>query len=297
MKRPLTIAAAISCAFVLALALSYAILKNQGDTHSYSAARVFKAPRQGSPGPLGAGGSSPGSGQEDGPSDAVVEALHGVLSGVREGRREAADRAAYVSALEEALASESMGKPSTRLIASEEAVDAILKADAGRPLAGAREDLVWRLAEGFARDITARLDGGAFFTSLKKLPEVKAPRGYAVASWEVLKGYEHVPGVAPPAEVLALDGAKVAINGYMVPLGEEERSRSFLIVSSLWDCCFGAAPKINHGIVVEVVGEGVKPTDFPVMAAGRLSVGEEREDGEVVSVYGLSAEVVEVLRP
>jgi hypothetical protein len=96
-----------------------------------------------------------------------------------------------------------------------------------------------------------------------------------------------------PTEVKALDGKKVVIRGFMLPLRVEgDKATEFLILRSQTTCCFGVAPKINEFVNVKTVGkEGLTASmDAPLNIEGTLHVGTTRDNGYIIEIYKLDAE-------
>lgn len=124
---------------------------------------------------------------------------------------------------------------------------------------------------------------------------------YKFVAFDTLSGYEYFltplnesslnkeePKDQIPKHVRALDRQKVLIEGYMVPIDVEgERIQSFILTNSMMMCCFGAMPWINEWIFVEMEGdEGAGfYNDVVIRTKGVLEVGEEIEDGMVISLY------------
>jgi hypothetical protein len=67
----------------------------------------------------------------------------------------------------------------------------------------------------------------------------------------------------------------------------------FLLVQSLWSCCYGEPPEMNEAVVVSVPAEIESHSGVPIRVVGTLSVGEKLEDGEVVGLFELQAEQLE----
>jgi hypothetical protein len=151
-------------------------------------------------------------------------------------------------------------------------------------------------AEQFALDIRRRepKSGGRQHTGTYSAIEFDAPAGYERLRWDLLGGFEYVDHMKLPEAVTALDGKKVCIAGYMITLGEVEDIREFLIVESGWSCCFGVPPDVNQVIEVRIPKDkpGVEFTTTPIAVSGVLDVGEEVEDGFVISVYRIKADLV-----
>jgi hypothetical protein len=99
-----------------------------------------------------------------------------------------------------------------------------------------------------------------------------------------------------PAEVRALHGKRVAFEGFMSPLAFDAGGvKEFSLVKDPSFCCFGMIPQMNHWIHV-VMPENER-TEFysfdPIAVYGVLEVGEQYEDGYVVSLYRMVADKVE----
>lgn len=126
--------------------------------------------------------------------------------------------------------------------------------------------------------------------------EYHLPNPYTARVWEADGG---APETRLPEEVRALHGENVMVAGFMVPLSFDRRGnvRAFALSQNLLFCCYGIPPAMNEWVMVEVV-EGVEVAyrkDVPVAVFGPLDVGEELDDGYVLSIYRLSAtEVTEL---
>lgn len=103
-----------------------------------------------------------------------------------------------------------------------------------------------------------------------------------------------------PDSIQALDGRKLEIAGFMIPLLiENDRVTSFILAQSQMTCCFGIAPKLNQWIYVTMAPGRTTEwmMDTPLFVCGTLNVGRhyERKDG-LWSLYRMSADKV-VLPP
>jgi hypothetical protein len=116
----------------------------------------------------------------------------------------------------------------------------------------------------------------------------------AKADFKALGGWKFIEGKSPiPDAVKKLDGKLMEFKGFMMPINEVEKIKRFILIQSLWGCCFGQAPEANHVIVV-TMKEG-KTTDFfpdAIRVIGRFSVSETREEGFLVSIYQVEADRV-----
>lgn len=100
-----------------------------------------------------------------------------------------------------------------------------------------------------------------------------------------------------PEAVRKLDGTKVAMIGFMLPIEEIEHIKEFLLVQSLWACCYGTPPDING--LIRVVMKGERRTDYqfdPILVIGTLRVRETREDGYCIDIYQLECESVSTVK-
>lgn len=114
--------------------------------------------------------------------------------------------------------------------------------------------------------------------------------------FNLLGGWTYTEGKTPiPDKVRALDGKRVEITGFMMPINEPQRLTRFIVVQSLWGCCFGQTPAVNHVVVVTMEpGKVVNFYPDAVRVTGVFSVGETREEGYLVSIYRLVGDTVVV---
>ena len=98
---------------------------------------------------------------------------------------------------------------------------------------------------------------------------------------------EKVPTI--PDNIKKLNGEKVAVTGFMLPLKVEKGLvTELLLMRDQSMCCFGTVPEINEWISIktEKDGKGFKPiNDQAVTFFGELKVGEIRENGYLVGIY------------
>jgi len=99
-----------------------------------------------------------------------------------------------------------------------------------------------------------------------------------------------------PAEIMALNGKKVAIEGYMLPLDSNGKNvKSFLLADSLVTCLFCSMMGYDQwmmGTVVDPKGFAVsaEQEDESMTIYGTLEVGEEMQEGQLVSLYRIKAD-------
>jgi hypothetical protein len=117
---------------------------------------------------------------------------------------------------------------------------------------------------------------------------VPLPPDHERVTWNQLGGFAYREGEPLPEQLRALGGRKVGIPGFMLTLGDPEAVREFILVESLWGCCFGSVPELNQTIVVRMkADQSADYTATPLLVTGVLEVGEERQGGFVTSVYRL----------
>jgi hypothetical protein len=132
--------------------------------------------------------------------------------------------------------------------------------------------------------------------------------GYLKAGFDLLSSFDFTPpndtgAPAPaaaitaamtqiPTRIQALDGRKVMVTGYMLPLKMTgNRVSEFLLVSSPMICCFGTVPQMNNWIVVRMTGAGAPVLmDSPIQFFGRLHVGKIVEDEVLAGIFLLDGE-------
>lgn len=111
-------------------------------------------------------------------------------------------------------------------------------------------------------------------------------------SFAVLSGFVWTAGMTLPKEVQALDQVKVEISGFMIrEVPGSSPVNTFLLINDACGC--NGTPKMNE-VVFCALPEGVTMDVKPgiVHVVGKLYVGEQKEDGEVVAIYSLDADTV-----
>jgi hypothetical protein len=89
-----------------------------------------------------------------------------------------------------------------------------------------------------------------------------------------------------PDDVKRLSGATVRVRGFMIPMDQADSITQFALVPSLFSCCFGQAPQVQHTIVVHAAkGKGVSYYPDEIVVEGKLTVDEKKEDGFIVSIF------------
>ncbi len=98
-----------------------------------------------------------------------------------------------------------------------------------------------------------------------------------------------------PADVLAYDGHVVRLRGFMLPLTQADTITRFALVPSLFSCCFGQPPGVEHTIGVTCQeGKAVQLVPDEVVVQGVLHVKEQREEGFTYSIFEMTATSVKL---
>ena len=97
-----------------------------------------------------------------------------------------------------------------------------------------------------------------------------------------------------PPEILALDGRRVVVAGFMQPIIlSKGKVNEFLLLRDRDTCCFGGTPEINHWIGIKLTdGTTEAKLGRPVYVRGVLRVREIRTDGILVGLYTMQADAV-----
>jgi hypothetical protein len=102
--------------------------------------------------------------------------------------------------------------------------------------------------------------------------------------------YDADKGGDIPDDVKRLDGCHFQTSGYMVPLDQAEAITQFALVPSLFACCYGQPPQIQHTIVVQVPkGKAVSYFPDQITVEGTLHVSEQKDGGFIVSIFQMDA--------
>jgi hypothetical protein len=119
-----------------------------------------------------------------------------------------------------------------------------------------------------------------------------------ILTFEEISAWPYQDGLkGMPEAVKKMDSHKVMMTGFMLPIDEVENIKEFLLVQSLWSCCYGQPPDING--IVRVVMQGDKRIDYkydPIKVVGEFKVVASFEEGYCIDIYQLHAESVETIK-
>lgn len=96
-----------------------------------------------------------------------------------------------------------------------------------------------------------------------------------------------------PREVRNLSGAKVAVEGFMIPtmVNEDNKVTEFLLLPDQMSCCYGKNPEANGWVVVTSEGIDIL-MDQIVRVTGSMVVEERWDEEFFVGLYHLSCDDV-----
>jgi len=105
--------------------------------------------------------------------------------------------------------------------------------------------------------------------------------------------YDSDKGGNIPADVKKLSGSQIRLHGYMIPIDQAERISKFALVPSLFQCCFGQPPAIQHIIIVDCPpGKAVSYYPDELTVEGKLTVDEKKEDDVITSIFQITTSSV-----
>jgi hypothetical protein len=118
---------------------------------------------------------------------------------------------------------------------------------------------------------------------------------YTRLQFDTLKSWTYIEGKTPiPDFIKKLDGQDIEMVGFMMPLSEVKNITEFILVPSLWGCCYGQPPAVNHVVVVKMPpGQTTKFFNDVIRVRGKFSVGETKQDGYTVSLYVLTVDKID----
>ena len=129
-------------------------------------------------------------------------------------------------------------------------------------------------------------------------PSIPAPdpseSKYTRLQFDTLKSWTYIEGKTPiPDFIQKLNGQNIEMVGFMMPLSEVKNITEFILVPSLWGCCYGQPPAVNHVVVVRMPpGQTTKFFNDVIRVRGKFAVGETKQDGYTVSLYVLTVDKI-----
>lgn len=148
-------------------------------------------------------------------------------------------------------------------------------------------------------NIAQRPDGPQHEGPLAPLAPKQA--GYDSIGYDVLKKYLFDPDIPAdkeqkiPGDVAAINGKKVAVMGYMIPVDfQDGGTNEFILVNVVPGCFFCSKPMPNDWIEVQTVGGKRFPYagDDLIIVTGKFEVGPVYDGAFLRSIYRLNADNV-----
>jgi hypothetical protein len=124
--------------------------------------------------------------------------------------------------------------------------------------------------------------------SIDPFETVSPDTGTRLVAWDLLRSYEYQKGmITLPADIRSLDGQRVTMAGFLLPLYEFENIHEFALVGNHLSCCFGVPPKLNGVVKVRLRASaaGLANTSEPLRVVGTFRAKEAMEYGLLVSIY------------
>jgi hypothetical protein len=142
-----------------------------------------------------------------------------------------------------------------------------------------------------------QLNGAQIETAAEKRTKHTAPKAGDVLTIGIKElgnfDYDADKGGNIPDDVKKLTGSKIRVTGFMIPLDQADNISNFSLVPSLFACCFGQPPQIQHQIVVHTPkGKSVSYYPDEIVCEGTLKVDEKKDDGYIVSVFEMDVQSV-----
>jgi len=98
--------------------------------------------------------------------------------------------------------------------------------------------------------------------------------------------YDADKGGNIPADVKALEGMTIKLKGFMIPIDQTDNITEFALVPSLFACCFGQPPQLQHTIVCKAPArKSVSYYPDELVVEGKLKVEEKKDDGFIISIF------------
>lgn len=89
-----------------------------------------------------------------------------------------------------------------------------------------------------------------------------------------------------PKDIFLLDGVRIKLRGFMIPINQAEQITDFALVPSLVSCCFGQPPGVQHTITCRTPkGKAIPYTIDEIYVEGTLHVNPKKDEGYTYSIF------------
>ena len=115
--------------------------------------------------------------------------------------------------------------------------------------------------------------------------------------FDKLEGWPYEDGFKNmPKELEKLNGKRVAMAGFMLPIDEVENIKTFYLVKSLWSCCYGVPPDVNGLVKVNVKAKkGCAYQYDPILIVGTFRLKKVMDEDYCICIYQLDDATVKVI--
>lgn len=97
-----------------------------------------------------------------------------------------------------------------------------------------------------------------------------------------------------PDDIRSMGEKSVAVQGFVMPLKQENGQADFFLMKNQSWCCFGKPLAINEVVEVRMPARDFIPVmDVPLTVYGTLHVGEKLGDGRILSIYRMDGKKME----
>lgn len=129
------------------------------------------------------------------------------------------------------------------------------------------------------------------------VPDLKPEPGSVLVDWDTLLTFNHRRETGftnLPDALKALEGKRVTLVGFLMPLYAFTDIRQFAFVGSHWSCCFGRPAGLNGTLNVTLAADqkSLEQTLEPLRVVGTFHAREEKEAGFLLSIFSLDDAVV-----
>ena len=135
-------------------------------------------------------------------------------------------------------------------------------------------------------------------------PRPKSREGYQSVTFSELSDFPFstdengvlLPDSKVPTEISELNGKKVALSGFLVPIEYvEDKVSGVILVRNQLLCCYGEEPQLNEWVLINVDPPVEPITDLPVTFFGDFEASPDMEQEQVISLYRMNANGMEIM--
>jgi hypothetical protein len=99
------------------------------------------------------------------------------------------------------------------------------------------------------------------------------------------------PAIKVPADIQKLDGTRVSLRGYQLPINLDRRGVSvFLLSGSIDSCHFGTVGAVNEWVLVSMNSPVPYEMGRAVTVFGRFKIAPEYAGGDIVGLYEMAGD-------